>query len=398
MLPFKFALGLVVLEKVFSFGNGCVNLVDDCGAHGNGKGDDTQAFIKCQELASRNDGCIVVPAGQFPCLAVPINTSNVVWRMDSGAVFVPRSGMTKCDSVFYMGAQGSTDLGTFTNISFLGPIGEAFTIDISKPQLQPWNVRGIIILGGISHFTFANAVIKMADPVVDPTVSIEAAKSGIEFNNAGGLRRLNPKFGLIANLTTTGGTFGYGAIQAQSVEDTHFENLDGTGGVTLRMETGVGYPGAFVGNITAKNIICRNGKNAVMVLPHQQQNGRFTMENVKSYSCLTTVDIGSGYVDPYRHPGVPAGRYSNDSSIVGVLGVYGTSAQVEVNISNYASCAPCDFGWPPTGSKWGNFTAVNYNVTVHAIVATGYPAPSNRTTCVHWARYKNGKEQFCSYQ
>ena len=57
----------------------------------------------------------------------------------------------------------------------------------------------------------------------------------------------------------------YGTTQIQSLEDTRFENLDGTGGVTLRLETGVGLPGAYVNGIVAHNIVCRDGHAAVMV-------------------------------------------------------------------------------------------------------------------------------------
>ena len=45
-------------------------------------------------------------------------------------------------------------------------------------------------------------------------------------------------------------TTGYGTTQIQALRDTHFENLDGSGGVTLRLETGVGFPGAYVGNVS----------------------------------------------------------------------------------------------------------------------------------------------------
>lgn len=69
---------------------------------------------------------------------------------------------------------------------------------------------------------------------------------------------------------------------------------NGQGGSTLRLETGVGLPGAFVGNITARNVTCRDGWNAAYILPHQQVNGRLTLENFKSFGCLTTVDIGGG--------------------------------------------------------------------------------------------------------
>ena len=79
----------------------------------------------------------------------------------------------------------------------------------------------------------------------------------------------------------------YGTTQVQSAEDVRFENLDGTGGVTLRLETGIVNPGAIVTNIEARNIVCRDGHAAVMMEPHTQKNGLVTVHNATSFGCST---------------------------------------------------------------------------------------------------------------
>lgn len=262
-------------------------------------------------------------------------------------------------------------------------------------------MRGFIYVGDISHFKLANCLIKMADPLQDPSISIVAEKSAIEFVNRGAG---NPRDGLVVNITSTGGSIGYGMIQTQSVQDTHFENLDGQGGSTLRLETGVGYAGGYVGNITAKTVICRDGWNAVYILPHEQKNGRLTLTDFRSYGCLTTVNIGAGYYDPFRHPSETPGYYSNDSTIDGVLSVYKADrAQAQVNVSGKPSCVPCEVGWPDPDSKWGgNGTGpggLNYEIALSGIAANGYPKSSpNRTAgCQRWERWKKGEEVLCPF-
>eukprot|EP00035_Acanthoeca_spectabilis_P016300 m.329757 g.329757 ORF g.329757 m.329757 type:complete len:447 (-) comp16511_c1_seq11:798-2138(-) len=363
----------------------CVSL-RECGAIGDGETDDTAAFVQCQQAAKAAGGCISVPSGTYACLAVPINTSHhqCQGHFCSAAKYV----QNQLDVLDWCG-RGRTARAADANLSILGPIDASFTVDISKPTMAPWNVR---YMGDVSDFTLANVLIKMADPRLDPSISIVASKSGIEFVNH---NTLNPRRGLVANITSTGGAFGYGMIQTQSVQDTRFENLNGQGGSTLRLETGVGLPGAFVGNITARNVTCRDGWNAAYILPHQQVNGRLTLENFKSFGCLTTVDIGGGYLDPNRHPGSHPGSYSNDSTLDGVLAVYGEHAQAG-NLSGVPSCTLCHKGWA-TGGQWGSYTGVNFKVAITNVATQGFPPPSNRTACANWSRWINHTENFCPY-
>ena len=123
----------------------------------------------------------------------------------------------------------------------------------------------------------------------------------------------------------TGGQWGYGLAQLQSADHLHFENLDGEGGVTLRLETGIG--GGYVGNITADNITCRDGFAAIMTEPHCQRNGRFVVKGVRSLGCNVAVLTNGGYVDTERHPGEPPGFFDNTSKISNVVGTYGTRSQ-----------------------------------------------------------------------
>eukprot|EP00935_MAST-01C_sp_MAST-1C-sp1_P001133 g1133.t1 len=318
----------------------CFDLVRDCGAATDATTDVTPAFAKCQAFAASHTGCIAIPAGHFRCIAVALNTSNIAWQISNEAVFSPPDGMTRSLSMFLVGAQNHSDLSRVTNVSIIGQFPGKFTVDISKPQVDPWNVRAFQFVGGISHFLFANAFIKMANPATDPFIKIEGAKAGLEFNAVpvSNSTALNPKDGVIVNVTSTGSIYGYGTTQVQGLLDSHFENIDGTGGITLRLETGVYLPGKTVANITARNITCRDGHSAVMSGPHNQVNGRFEVQQVLALGCQSAVGIEAGFGD-----NGPPGTFSNSSSVANVRAVYGTKAQTFKNLTG-ASCTVCDTG------------------------------------------------------
>lgn len=231
--------------------------------------------------------------------------------------------------------------------------------------------------GDVTGFSLANVLIKLANPAVDPSIQIEGSKSAIETGTAGGF---SPTDGIFVNITSTGGIWGYGTTQIQTGQRLHFENLDGTGGVTLRLETGASEAGALVDQVTARNIIGRNGHAAVMIAPHCQMNGLVTVYNVTGIGCNSVVSLGAGYPDPSRNANctVP-GVYDNRTAVHGVTGIYGLGQAKDNQKPVVPSCAPCSLGSPKM--------PLNYVATVTGIVSDGYPAPSNRTKCVSWEKY-----------
>jgi hypothetical protein len=242
------------------------------------------------------------------------------------------------------------------------------------PTLQ---TQGVTFTGHVVGFTLANVLVKLANPAIDPTITIEGEKSAIETGTAGGM---SPTDGSFINITSTGGIWGYGTTQIQTGQRLLFENLDGSGGTTLRLETGAGEYGAFVDQIVAKNIVCRNGHASVMIAPHCQMNGLVTVSNVTAIGCNSGVDIGAGYADPARHPNctVP-GVYDNRTTVRGVTGVFGLGQAKNMQKPDIPACAPCSLGSPKH--------PLNFKVEVSGIVSEGYPSPSSRTTCVSWEKF-----------
>lgn len=125
---------------------GCLDLIKDCGAKGDGTTDDTAAFATCQLKVATMPGdarCITASATTFRCINVSLTTSFVRWEFAGGATFLPALAMRRPENVFNVGGVDMAGVPILVrNISIMGPSPDhKFVIDISKPQLSPWNVR-----------------------------------------------------------------------------------------------------------------------------------------------------------------------------------------------------------------------------------------------------------------
>ena len=358
----------------------CLNLVNDCGAKPNTSIDNTFSFYSCQQkLSQTNGGCVTVPNGIYKVFNVLLNTSNIVYYISSSVTFIPYippNTNTKQTPVFMIGSTTSY----LKNISMIGYSNSnssaddhyhdhayhQFTINISNVVFTPWYVRGIQLIG-IDGFTLSN--IRVIN-----NISFGEARSGIELdgntvndsNIDGNIILYHPKNGKIMNITTSGQPYGYGCIQLNSAENVSFENLDGTGGITLRIETN-----GYTNNIFGKNIICRNGHAAVMSAPHTTINGYFEVHNVISYSCYVGYIWSMGYDENNK----TAGWFANGSIVDNVQSYYGVQAQIDANETG-SSCGPC--GIPNTKD------AVNYIVNVTNLQSFDFPPPANRNSCPEW--------------
>eukprot|EP00035_Acanthoeca_spectabilis_P016301 m.329740 g.329740 ORF g.329740 m.329740 type:complete len:209 (-) comp16511_c1_seq9:1822-2448(-) len=113
----------------------CVSL-RECGAIGDGETDDTAAFVQCQQAAKAAGGCISVPSGTYACLAVPINTSHVEWRISAKATFVVPRNMSRINSMFLIGVDGGEPHAPpMPTSQFSVPLTRAL---LSTFPSQPW--------------------------------------------------------------------------------------------------------------------------------------------------------------------------------------------------------------------------------------------------------------------
>jgi hypothetical protein len=233
--------------------------------------------------------------------------------------------------------------------------------------------QAFVFLGDIADFALRNLDVSMADPVVDPSIHELGSAPGLAF---GIIANHSPVDGVIENVSGVGGVFGYGLVQIGSGERLHFRNLDGTGGVTLRLESASHNTSGYINEIYGDNIVCRNGHAAFTAAPHCDRHGSFSIRNVTAVSCNAGVTVGPGQTyDPVALPGCKLmGSFSNSSRIDGVHAIYGVHAQGTAQDSNTPACVPCLAGLPKVPLNW--------ECEISNIEATGFPAPTNRTECV----------------
>ena len=371
----------------------CLNLVENCQAQPNSDIDNTFAFVSCQnKLESTNGGCIFVPDGKYPIYNVQLNTSNTIVYINSSVTFIPYITTTTKNSEALFNVGSETKF--VQNVSLIGinintmdatqplsslqtpknqnaDFSDNFLIDLGNRSLVPLNGQGIRLVG-VDKFLLSNIDIQ-----IEANISNQHAAIEFDHNNVNGII-YHAKNGQVLNINSSDYTYGYGTVQIQSGENIMFENLDGTGGVTLRLETGAGDQNGYVNNITGNNIICRNGHAALFAQPHTQQNGVFKVYNMVSYGCYIGAELNGGYSQDNK----PPGHFSNDSIVSSVVAYWGPDAQIFAqhtqNISIFGpSCGPC-------GTETSK---LNYIITVSGLESHGFPTPSNRSKCAYWTKY-----------
>ena len=318
-----FALGFALLCLVqltaVAGSTACIDVRKDCGARGDGTGDDTSAFVQCIAAAHASPlGCLNVPAGTFPVTGISMNASNVRMMVDAAAVLRPPSTwQSGIDGLIVFGS--SSNAALVHNVSVVG-VGGQFTIDCTlQRQLTGSHIGAIRLDGNVKKFEIGNVRTKMAHGAITDEKGLNTNALAMGNVLEDGIS-YHPTDGHVYNVTNTGSWDGYGLVQVQSAENVVFEHLDSTGGVTLRLETGVQKPGSFVGNITGRHLVCRSGHSGFLSSPHAQKNGNFSVFDVTSYSCFFGINIVPGYV---QHNATEPGYFGNGSMVHNVVAYYG---------------------------------------------------------------------------
>jgi len=131
--------------------------------------------------------------------------------------------------------------------------------------------------------------------------------SNVELNivNASRPNRRNgvdfPYKGLIKNITSTGNHVGYGVVQIRAGKRILFKKLKGTGGITLRIESGftrqLANVTATIDGIVGRNITVINGQSALSMSPHRCNQGVVDVRGITSRNSTYGVEIASGFKD-----------------------------------------------------------------------------------------------------
>ena len=148
--------------------------------------------------------------------------------------------------------------------------------------------------------------------------------------------------GIIKNIVATNTHVGYGIIQIQTGKRILCKNLDGQGGITMRVETGAKETNLVnektVDDIVGRNITVRNGDAAVDLPPHRVDQGRVDIEKIIAYNSTYAVRISAGFLDKKAGTVDNIGTFDSKSYIGDITATGGNNAQVKSKDFPFFSC------------------------------------------------------------
>ncbi|NJB83675.1 glycoside hydrolase family protein [Wenyingzhuangia aestuarii] len=324
------------------------NLVNDNAK--NPQGDKLQKAI--DDVARKNNGGIVyVPKGVYAIEGIVLK-SNVHVLIEVGTVLkvlkestgaknlkngkksASESNMKKKSKstngvVFKFDAESSSAKGRknknsrafIENVSVRGVNGP-FVIDYH--HLKSGDKQRAFMLKMVRNFLIENVDIKDNYTVYCGTSFGPSSSKG----DVSDWEVSRPTDGLIRNYRHFRGSPGYGAIQCHGGQTVHFENIYTYGGVGFRLEVGANNKNVGVFDMSAKNVICEDGKIAVMMGPHSAKNGIVTVDGILAIGCVKAFSMGNGHVKK-KAPDQTPGWFDSKSSVKNIHAIYGESAQVK---------------------------------------------------------------------
>lgn len=291
-----------------------VNLVDDYLADGADRKDDSAELQRAIDDLTKlpHGGKIVIPRGTFHFFSVALR-SNVHLEIASDATIVP----TRAGTIFSFGRDDAV-----RNASIRGS-GGRFTVDLSS--IPAGNIKAQFAnFRNVDNFMIADFNIRDNFTRLSALTFNVAEQGGTYFR---------PRNGVIKNGNIDRGHFGYGLIQAQAGYHLLFKDLSGTGGITLRLETGAvteAPPEMNLDQIFARNISITNGHGGTMMGSHVRQNGHVDIDGVRAVSSVFASSVGVGFATPAQAAkGYKAGRFASSSVVKNVHAVFGVEAQLK---------------------------------------------------------------------
>lgn len=286
------------------------NVVKDYKANGTDDQNDSVAFQLAIDSLHRNrkGGRLIIPTGTYYLSKVKLK-SNVHLAFEKDVILqpLPHGG--------FMFTAGMED-GLVENISFRGINGKV-TADFS--QLSSSIKATVINLQNVNNFLIQNL------QVPDNSSIHSALRFNIaETDDGPGF----PRNGYVADIDNTHAHVGYGTVQVNAGRHIFFENISGSGGVQLRLESGADYKPGIEGSIfdiVGRNIRGGHGNAVVMISPHARVNGFVDIDGVTSHSSVHAVRVDIG--DTKNGP--TPGSFDSHSRVSNVTAFYGTTAQLK---------------------------------------------------------------------
>jgi hypothetical protein len=310
--------------------------VKSYGAKADGQTNDTAAFARAIAAASANGsvtrpGVVYVPKASYALANVNLR-SNVTVTVEGGSTIRLAGSATGNSAVFYLGNYASGEASWIDNVKVTGVNG-TFTIDVSRttaPRGHGFTVKNV------RHFEISNVQGVLENSATSGRLpSSQAAFITFHSTPASqpGGTLYHPIDGLIKDISVTGAPYGYGTTQVTAGESLDFENISSTGGISLRMETDGNSD--ELKDVTAHNIICRNGHAAVSFSPHDQNNGAVHVYDVNAVSCSEGVRVAG-------NPATGDGGRFVGATVTGATIVSGLFAQNPTGVLGAWRIGPSD--------------------------------------------------------
>lgn len=313
------------------------NLKSDYGLVDDNAGTNQSAKLQAaiNDMAAAGGGRLVLPKGTYRFARVYLK-SNVHLLIEEDTVIKPYWPKGEKTVVFMLDVEdasrqkGAKEGEYIENVSIRG-LGGRFIVDYSdRKRVEGEGIRSVLCRM-VKNFLISDLDVKDNFTVycgltMSPTRSKDKNAKDWEVSRA--------TDGTIRNCRIFNASPGYGLVQLHGAQSLHFEDLYAKGGVALRLETGAlgGHTAVF--DISGRNIVCENGRCAVMLGPHSAVNGFVHVDGVTAKSCAYAVQLGFGGVkkeELARNPDATSGRFADGSSIKNIHAIFGNDAQIKTH-------------------------------------------------------------------
>lgn len=339
------------------------NLKNNYGVDNNFATNDSQKLQNAiNDVSNAGGGRIIIPAGKYSFSNVQLK-SNVRIEIDKGATLRPWNITSGNYTMFTLG--GNTRV---KNVSITGT-GGRFTVDLKYVSNE--NIM-VFSCNNVYNFKLANFNILDKHTVFQSISFAHKTVNG---------KHYVPSKGLIKNATATKCHYGYGLVQVQAGNNLLFKNLDGTGGVTLRLESGWTVMNLIpephtpkINKVYGRKIKCSYGQGALMMEPHAINQGFVDVRDITGIGVEFAAKIGKGSNHKATH--LTPGTFASNSIISNVKATYKDNAHVR---AHYLPFIPCNLR-----SKIKGNTPSGEAKYAPAVAAVGYFANG-----LHWGRGPN---------
>lgn len=151
--------------------------------------------------------------------------------------------------------------------------------------------------------------------------------------------------GIIKDIVMTGMHVGYGVVQMQTGKNILYNNIDGQGGITLRIETDVSSRivkenKPTVDGVVGRNIVSRFGDAALNMSPRRIDQGRVDIDGITAINSTHAVQIAAGYMNDKVTTAtiINNGTFSTKSYIGDITVTGGKGAQIKGKDFKYFNC------------------------------------------------------------